>query len=210
MSPALATLDLCRNRAKNPRASMRTLLRFAENVDRLNKSVAQIVRWGLLANALLIAANALSRKLFTASSVLAYDLQWHFLAAVVLLMAAYTLQRDQHVRIDLFASSFGKRGLAWLDLIGIGVVLLPVCVAMIWVSWPQFWASFLAGETRFSRESLSTLPAWIIKGFIPLGFALLALQGAAEAIRCIAALRGIIRRPVHRHLLIEERAEGEP
>ena len=186
---------------------MRTLLRFAETVDRLNKSVAAVVRWGLLANALLIAGNALSRKLFTATSLLAYDLQWHFLAAVVLLMAAYTLYRDQHVRIDVFAHRFGERGLAWLDLIGIGLVLLPVCAAMIWVSWPQFWVSLISGETRFSRESMSTLPAWIIKGFIPLGFVLLGLQGIAEAIRCIAALRGIVQRPIHRGPLIAGRRE---
>lgn len=187
---------------------MKALLRLARGIDRLSASVARVVYWGLLANALLIAANAFARKLFTVTWPVIYDLQWHFLAAVVLLMAAYTLKRDEHVRVDLFAHRLGERGLAWLDLIGILLILLPLCVLMVWVTTPPFLESILSGETRFSRESLSTLPAWIIKGLVPAGFLLLALQGVAEAIRCAAALGGLIKRPIHRRGLIEGGEHG--
>lgn len=182
---------------------MKALLGLAKGIDRLTTSVARVVYWGLLANALLIAANAIARKVFAVTWPVIYDLQWHFLAAVVLLMAAYTLKRDEHVRVDLFAHRLGERGLAWLDLIGIVLVLVPLCLLMVWVTTPLFVESIRSGETRFSRESLSTLPAWIIKGFVPAGFLLLALQGLAEAIRCAAALRGLIKRPIHRRGLIE-------
>lgn len=181
---------------------MLAVLRFAEMLDRLNRAVAQVVRWGLLANALLITGNALTRKLFSLASPSAFDLQWQFFAAVVLLMAAYTFQRDEHVRIDILSARLGERGLAWLDLLGICFVLLPVCVALMWVSWPQFLVSFLSGESRATRESTSDIPAWIIKGFIPAGFFLLALQGVAEAIRCVACLKGFLSRPVNRRRLI--------
>jgi TRAP-type mannitol/chloroaromatic compound transport system permease small subunit len=183
--------------------AMRRLLSLAAAIDRLSAVVARIVCWGLLANAVLIATNAIVRKVFSIAWPLAFDMQWHFFAAVVLLMAAYTFQRDQHVRIDVLAHRLGERGLAWLDLFGIVLVLLPVCAAIIWVSWPQFVTSLLANESRASRESLSSLPAWIIKGFIPIGFFLLALQGVAEAIRCMAALKGVERRPLQRFQLIE-------
>lgn len=187
---------------------MRTLLSVAGTIDWLNERFARLARWALLADALLIAGNAVSRKLFSATAPVIFDLQWHFFAAVVLLMAAYTFQRDEHVRIDVFAHRLGERGLAWLDLAGIVLVLLPVCVALIWVAWPQFAVSFTAGETRATRESLSNLPAWIIKGLIPLGFALLALQGVAEAIRCVAALRGIAPRRTRRGKLFEDALRG--
>lgn len=182
---------------------MRTLLLLAARIDSLSDAFARVVRWGLLANALLITGTAVSRTYFSTVWADAFDVQWHFFAAVVLLMAAYTLRRDEHVRIDLFAHRLGERGLAWLDLVGIVLVLLPVCSAMVWVSWPEFYTAFLHQETRFTRESMSDLPAWIIRGFIPLGFLLLGLQGIAEAIRCAAALKGLIRRPVHRRQLIE-------
>lgn len=175
---------------------------LAGRIDGLNAAVAGIVRWGLLANALLIAVNAVMRKLFSVAWSTAFDMQWHFFAAVVLLMAAYTFQRDEHVRIDLFAQRLGERRIAWLDFIGIVLILLPVCALMVWATWSQFLVSLLSGESRASRESLSDLPAWIIKGFIPLGFFLLGLQGIAGVIRCVAFLRWDIPRPP-RHSLIE-------
>jgi TRAP-type mannitol/chloroaromatic compound transport system permease small subunit len=178
-------------------------LRFAAEIDRLNDVVARIVRWALLANALLITVNAFSRAFFSMAWSDALDMQYHFFAAVVLLMAAYTFQRDEHVRIDIFSQRLGERGLAWLDLCGIVFVLLPVCILMAWISWPEFLTAFVHGETRFSRETTSDLPSWIIKGFIPLGFFLLGLQGVAEAIRCVAVLKGILRRTGHRRQLIE-------
>lgn len=178
-------------------------IRVAGMLDRLNRGAARIVCWALLANALLIAGNALTRKLFSLASPSAFDLQWQFFAAVVLLMAAYTLQRDEHVRIDILSGRLGERGLAWLDLLGICLVLLPVCAAVVWMSWPQFLVSLLSGESRATRESTSDIPAWIIKGLIPAGFFLLGLQGIAEAIRCVACLRGVLARPVHRRSLME-------
>lgn len=62
---------------------------------------------------------------------------------------------------------------------GNAMVLLPLCVAAVWVTWPDFVTSFIIGETRGSRESLSRFPAWIMKSMTPLGFLSLAAQGAA-------------------------------
>lgn len=182
---------------------MASWLRIAGYLDQVNGAVARAARWALLANALLVAGNAVGRKLFSTSAPVIYDLQWHFFAAVVLLTAAYTFQRDEHVRVDVLAQRLGERGMAWLDLGGIALVLLPICSLAVWMSAPTFVGAFLSGETRASDEVGSNLPAWIIKGFVPIGFLLLALQGIAEAIRCIAALRGVLRRPVHRRGLID-------
>lgn len=182
---------------------MLRLLQVAQKIDGLSEGVAKVARWALLANALLIAGNAFSRKFFSIASASAFDLQWHFFAAVVMLMAAYTFKRDEHVRIDIFAHRLGERGLAWLDLVGILLVVLPVCAAMLWLSVPQFVHSIMTGATRASRESTSELPTWIIDGFIPLGFLLLGLQGVAEAIRCSAQLKGLAPRRPRRRQLIE-------
>ena len=186
---------------------MKALLRLANAIDSTSSAVASLVRWGLLVNALLIAGNAFARKFFSVAMLAAFDLQWHFFAAVVLLMAAYTLKRDEHVRVDLLAHRFGERGLAWLDLIGLTLILIPLSLLMVWVTTPPFLHSIVAGETRASRESVSDLPAWIIKSFLPAGFLLLALQGFAEAVRCVASLKGLIRRPIHRRGLIEGRSD---
>ena len=150
--------------------------------------MAGLARWALLADALLVAGNALSRKFLGVAAPVLFDLQWHFFAAVVLLSAAHALKRDEHVRIDVFAERLGPRALAWIDALGLVAVVVPLCIAMIWLSWPQFVVSFVAGETRATRESVSQLPAWVIKGLIPLGFAMLGLQAMAEAIRRVQSL----------------------
>lgn len=77
-------------------------LRIAGRIDTINRRMAFAVRWSLLANAALIAGSAFSRKLLGVASSSMYDVQPHFFAAAVLLMAAFTLQRDEHVRIDIF------------------------------------------------------------------------------------------------------------
>ena len=178
-------------------------LRIAHAIDATSAAVASVARWALLANALLMAGNALARTLFSVYSSVIYDLQWHFFAAVVLLMAAYTFQRDEHVRVDVLSHRLGERGMAWLDLAGIVLVLLPICLLMIWITTPAFVEALASGETRLSRETGSRLPTWIIRSFIPAGFLLLALQGVAEALRCIACLAGVERRPVRRQRLID-------
>lgn len=183
---------------------MRRWLFAAEWVDRVTRLIASAVAWGLLANALLIAGNAVARKLFAVGWPVLFDLQWHFFAAVVMLMAAYTLQIDQHVRVDVLSSRLGERGRLWIDLLGLVVILLPICAAVVWVTLPQAVHAFIAGESRASRESLSNLPAWVIKGFLPAGFLLLALQGIADTIRCAAALRGLAPRLRRASLLMED------
>lgn len=178
------------------KSGFQAALRAANGIDWANRRLAFAVRWGLLANAVLIAGNATSRKLFGVASSTMYDVQPHFFAAAVLLMAAYTFKRDEHVRIDVFSGCLGPRGMAWLDLTGIVVALLPLCLIAVWVTWPDFVTSFATGESRASRESLSRFPAWIMKGMIPLGFLSLAAQGAAEAVRCVAFLAGVAPRPL--------------
>lgn len=185
------------------------LLRLAGCIDWVTATVARAVRWALLANALVIAVNVFARKFLGYAAPVVFDLQWHFFAAVVLLMAAYTFQRDEHVRVDVLTQRLGERGLAWLDMAGIVLVLLPLCLAMVWVTTPPFLAAIASGETRASRESVSDLPVWIIKSFLPTGFLLLALQGVAEAIRCVACLTGVLRRPPRRRQLIEGGAHGD-
>lgn len=70
------------------------------------------------------------RKFFYLGWPLLYDLQWHFFAAAVMLIAAYTPQRDEHV-LD---SRFGERGMAWLDLTGTVLVVIPLCLVVVWVT----------------------------------------------------------------------------
>jgi len=91
------------------------------------------------------------------------------------------------VRIDVIYGRLSAQTQAWIDLFGTLLFLLPLCGLMAWLSWPGFLESIQSGEIS---PDAGGLIRWPVRLLIPLGFALLALQGVAEIIKRIAYLRG--------------------
>src|SRR6185295_19666968 len=108
---------------------------------------------------------------------------------MVMVGAAYTLRRNEHVRVEIFYLYLSERGQLWLDLIGAVLFLLPTCILMAWLSWPFFMQSYAVDEWSSNAGGLLR---WPIKFVLPGGFAMLALQGVSEVIKRIAALQGYI------------------
>jgi TRAP-type mannitol/chloroaromatic compound transport system permease small subunit len=111
--------------------------------------------------------------------------QWYMFAGMVMLGGAWTLKVNEHVRVDLVYGSVSERTRTWIDLLGGIFFLLPMCALMIWFTWPWFWDSWITNE---GSNNAGGLPRWPAKLMIPLGFALVGLQGVAEIIKCILAL----------------------
>ncbi|MEJ0068327.1 MAG: TRAP transporter small permease subunit [Pseudomonadota bacterium] len=116
------------------------------------------------------------------------EVQWYMFAVIVMLGASYTLQRNEHVRVDLFYMTLSRRGQLWVDILGTLIFLLPTCAILAWLSWPFFAQSFAVLE---DSPNAGGLPRWPIKIVLPLGFALIALQGVSELIKRVAFLRGM-------------------
>jgi TRAP-type mannitol/chloroaromatic compound transport system permease small subunit len=113
------------------------------------------------------------------------DLQLVMFAGMVMLGAAWTLKLNEHVRVDLFYTWVGDRTRIWIDLLGGIFFLIPFCLVMLHFSWPWFLEAWNGDELA---QNAGGLPRWPVKMFLPLGFALLLLQGFSEIIKCIAAL----------------------
>jgi TRAP-type mannitol/chloroaromatic compound transport system permease small subunit len=167
---------------------MKALLRIAHLIDALNERVGRTVQWLILVVVLISAGNALMRKLFDMSSNAFLEIQWYLFAAVFLLAAGYTLKHNEHVRIDVVAGRLGKRAQAWIDIIGGVLFLLPMAALILYFSWPAFVRSFASMEHSGNPGGLLLWPAKLI---IPVGFALLLLQGVAETIKRIGFLLGL-------------------
>jgi TRAP-type mannitol/chloroaromatic compound transport system permease small subunit len=112
-------------------------------------------------------------------------------AVMVMLGAPWTLKVNEHVRVDLFYTMVGDRARVWIDLLGGVFFLLPFCAVMIGLTWPWFLESWRTGEMGVNAGGL---PRWPSKLMLPLGFALVALQGVAEIVKCVAALTRGYRR----------------
>ncbi|MGL4321176.1 MAG: TRAP transporter small permease subunit [Paracoccaceae bacterium] len=138
---------------------------------------------------LISALNALSRYALDVSSNAFLEIQWQMFAGVFLLGSAHVLRLNEHVRVDLFYGSLSTRNKLWVDVFGFTVFFFPLCFIMLEMAFPWAWSSFVARETSANAGGL---PVWPVKAILPLGFTLLLLQGIAEFIRRVAALRGVI------------------
>jgi len=167
---------------------MKALLTLSRAIDTVNEFVGRTVLWLVLATTLVSAANAGMRYTFGMASNAWLELQWYLFAAIFLLAAGYTLKHNGHVRIDILYGRLSGRGRAWIDLVGALVFLLPLSLLLVWFSWPGFASAWQHGEMS---PDAGGLLRWPVRLMIPLGFTLLALQGVAEIIKCIAFLRGL-------------------
>ncbi len=173
---------------------MQALLALSRVIDAVNEKLGWIADWLVLASCLISAANAFSRYAFSISSNAWLEIQWYMFGALVLLGASYTLKRNEHVRVDIVYSNISTRRQIWIDLIGGILFLLPATLILTYLSWPVFYNSWALGEIS---SNAGGLVRWPIKLFLPVGFALLSLQGISELIKRIAMLTGHMKADLH-------------
>jgi TRAP-type mannitol/chloroaromatic compound transport system permease small subunit len=175
------------------------LLALARMIDAFTERVGRAVIWLVLVATLVSAANALARYALGESSNAWLEIQWYLFGAMFLLAAGYTLKHNGHVRIDIVYNRLTPRGQAWIDLVGGLVFLLPMAGLLAWLAWPMFYEAWITHELS---PDAGGLVRWPVKLLLPVGFALLALQGVAEIIKRIGVISG-------RLVLAHEKPEEE-
>lgn len=171
---------------------MQSLLAVSRAIDAVTGFIGHHIRWLILAAVLVSATNAIIRKLFDVSSNAWLELQWYLYGAVFMMAAAYVLQRNGHVRIDVVSSRLTERTRQWIDLFCHVTMLLPLVLAMIWLSVPFVVESYQGGE---GSPNAGGLIVWPSKLFVLLGFVLLLFQAISEIIKRIGFLTGALREP---------------
>ncbi len=171
---------------------MTLLLKLSQLIDWLNERVGKGAFWLVLIMAVISAGNASYRFVFNDSSNGMLEIQWYLFAAVFLLCSPYTLQKNEHVRIDVLSGKLSPRGLAVIDIIGTLFFLLPMVVLVLYLSVPLVAESYKINEYSANAGGLIR---WPVKILLPIGFTLLALQGVSELIKRIAFLMGLIGDP---------------
>jgi TRAP-type mannitol/chloroaromatic compound transport system permease small subunit len=165
------------------------LLGLSRVIDAINEKFGVIANWLVLLACLISAGNAASRYLFSASSNGWLEIQWYMFAGMVLLGAPYTLKMNEHVRVDLIYGMVSERTRIWIDIIGGLLFLLPICVILTYFTWPWFVEAWQLGEVS---SNAGGLVRWPVKLMLPIGFALMMLQGVSEIIKRVAALEHVI------------------
>lgn len=183
---------------------MQALLRISRGIDWLNAQVGKYVIWLILGATIVSGVNAVVRKVFHTSSNAFLEVQWYFFAASFLLAAGYTLLEKEHVKVDVINAKLQLRTRVWIDVLGFAFFLTPMCLIVLYYGIPFFMQAFNTGEMSSNAGGLIRWPVYLM---MPVGFALLLLQGLSELIKRIAFLRGLIDDPTTK--FVEKTAEEE-
>ena len=185
---------------------MQPLLALARVIDAITGLIGRTVMWLILVAVFVSAGNAIVRKLAPQLASNAWlELQWYLFGAVFMMAAAYTLQQNEHVRIDIFYGSRTRRTQHWIDLFGHTFFTLPFVVLMAWMLVPYTWDAYSIGQISTNAGGLVIWPA---RAILAAGFILLTVQVIAEIIKKVAILRGEMEDP-HPFHTPQEHADEE-
>lgn len=171
--------------------------RFLFAIDRFSTWTGKTAAWIIVLSTVLISYDITMRRLrqpvgeaidaiwFTYS--FSYDMSYYLYAALFMLAGAYALSRGQHVRGDIFYRMWPVKVQASVDLFLYLFAFFPGIIALVSVGAQWAAASWAIGERSFTTAAAP--PLYPLKTVIPIAGALMLIQGIAETIRCIIALR---------------------
>ena len=157
-------------------------------IDRLTDVVGEWTAWISLVIVVLMATNVILRYLFSAGSVWAQELEWHLLVPLILFGMSYAQRHGEHVRVDIFYARYPARTQALVDLLS-ALLAVALSIIVIWLSLHYVQQAYVIDEG--SPDPGGIPHRFIVKGLIPVGFALLLLQSLANAIGCVDKLRSL-------------------
>ncbi|MGH6884947.1 MAG: TRAP transporter small permease subunit [Geminicoccales bacterium] len=167
---------------------MRILVAVVRVIDRTNELIGRAISWLTLAMVLIACFVVAMRYGFAWGRVWIQETYVWLHGIVFMLGAGYTLLHNGHVRVDIFYRPASARFKAWVDLLGSLLLLMPIVVMVLWVSWPYVVESWTLLES--SREAGGLHGLFLLKTVI-LGFCVLILaQGLSLAAHSILVLAG--------------------
>lgn len=159
-------------------------------LDRISLATGRAAAWLTLVMVLVTFVVVIMRYVFDAGMIWLQESVTWMHAAVFMLGAAYTLFAEEHVRVDIFYRRMSPVGRAWIDLLGVLLLLFPFCVYLAWASWDFAAVSWAMRET--SRES-GGLPYPLIpmlKSIVVIMPVAVGLQGLSLGAASLARIRG--------------------
>jgi TRAP-type mannitol/chloroaromatic compound transport system permease small subunit len=168
---------------------MTSLKNVANAIDAINDWIGRSLSWLTLGMVVVTFAVVLMRYIFGLGSTIMQETIVYMHATVFMICAGYALVHNGHVRCDIFYGSASPRAKAIIDIVGTIVFLIPMCVLIVWVSWPYAAASWEVLEG--SPEGRMGIPAvFLLKTLIPVFAALLALQAVSLLVQSALLLAG--------------------
>lgn len=156
-------------------------------IDAFSRTLGNAVAWLTLVMVLVTCVIVVLRYAFAFGAIwLQESLTWMH-AIVFMLGASYTLQRDEHVRVDVFYRRLTPKWRGWVDALGVLLFLFPLCGYIMYESWDYVVASWSIGEVSVNAGGLPYPFVPLLKTVLLIMPAVVALQGLSLLLA--AALR---------------------
>ena len=160
--------------------------RLAGGIDTLVDLVGRATAWLTLGLALVMASNVLLRYGFSIGSIWMQEFEWHVFVPICVFGMCYALLHCEHVRVDVLFQYFSIKNKHVVDVIT-AILGMLLCVIVIKLSIPYVYQSWSINEGTANPGGIDY--RYIVKGLIPLGFALYLLQSLSNAIKSYIAYR---------------------
>jgi len=105
-----------------------------------------------------------------------------------MLTMGYTLQAEEHVRVDVLYAKFSAKTKAWVELLGALFFLFPLCFALVYFSWEFVASSWSLQEASSEYHGMPGI--FLLKSVLLISPGLLMLQGVANVLKAWEIIRG--------------------
>ncbi|WP_286221341.1 TRAP transporter small permease subunit [Marinobacter apostichopi] len=161
---------------------------LSQFVDGVISAIGKSASWLWIVVTGVIIYAVVGRYVFGAGSVTLEEVQWHLAGAGWLLGLGYTLVTDDHVRVDVIHERLSLKGQAWIELLGLLLLLLPFLGLAVYEMIPYAFSSWEQGETSQAPAGLPY--RWILKSILAVSFILLILAALSRLLKVTALLFG--------------------
>ena len=168
---------------------MKKLRKFVQFIESINELVGRGISWVTFGLVIVVFVDVIMRYIFRISFVFVQEMEWHLFSVIFLIGAGYALLHDEHVRVDVFYQRLSVRNKAWINLLGTLFCLFPGCYLILATSIPFVLDSY--GVMEVSPDPGGVPFRFVIKGMIPIGFFLVALQGIPLFLRSLLTVLGV-------------------
>lgn len=172
-------------------------LRIAHALDAVTARFGQACAWLTVFLVLGTTLVVILRYGFGIGAIALQEAVLYSHALVFMGASGWVLQRNAHVRVDIFYYQLGAHRQALVDLLGTVLFLIPFCLFLGWASWDYVGNAWQTHEA--SNESGGLPFVYLQKSIILLLVLSLLLQGVSEAIKAVCTLRGQGSKPTVTH-----------
>jgi TRAP-type mannitol/chloroaromatic compound transport system permease small subunit len=161
--------------------------RLIRTIDLISYWSGKAFAWLIMALTFVVSIEVFKRYILNAPTAWIFDFNNMLYGTLFMLCGAYTLAAAGHVRADFIYGSMRPRAQAALDLLLYVLFFIPCMLGLIYAG-----SGFAADSWRIGEHSTVTAegpPVYHFKTMIPIGGALVMLQGLAEMVRCVVCLR---------------------